>query len=557
MSSAWELPLHIKEVVATEPLVFLPLVSEFVPELLDTYVELVAPYVDKAGAEKVFGPPGPVHPDEIEQAKISCEDLERLLAAGYVEPLPENARVEGTVKLFSVEETEKQRRRLICWPQWLNDIDLGIEDFDVPLPTVADVTCGAASFLAANNGATATTLDLASWFYHFRMGESARNGYVFRAGGLLYRLISVPTGARRPPKFAQIVALALARAAHKRHLEENPRAITSLEVYIDNTRALGCDSARFAHHYVKVCASWNVKVNEPEATSSIDYTFLGIHFEHRSSSPNMFVGLAAKTKLKLLRFAMRCGNCRTMTRDELRSGVGVLFWAARVLSLNLATKFALIMWARRLLGKPGPDVRPHIDLASWAEEVATHSSVLAIPKDICRAITLVTDASDVGWAGVFVLPAGYRANLSILAGPWFHPVIGHNDDVRMASINVRELRAVRLSLERFKIPDIFATSRTQWTAIQWVGDNSSSLAWARKGFAPCLPGAAEVAALRRCCDERFFFLGTPRHVPGIHNVADAPSRWGRWAAGSWTLDLDTAASATDMATALAAPPVED
>ena len=127
---------------------------------------------------------------------------------------------------------------------------------------------------------------------------------------------------------------------------------------------------------------------------------------------------------------------------------------------------------------------------------------------------MFTDASDVGW--------GATTSHLQAAGIW-------NPDEAQVSINLRELRAIRLGLEEFQ-------QQFQGRNVGILSDNSTALAYLRKegGTRSALLNKEAQRILQWAEDHNVTLF--PQFIPGKRNiVADSLSRPNEIIASEWTL----------------------
>lgn len=511
-------PLHVRKVQGHYVGHFDAIVAEFAPEMLQVYLHLTAPYRSVDGSVRAFGhdrAPRPIPFSALALAKVSIADIDILINAGYIEEC-DCIEIFESVILFAVDEEAKKRRRLITWPLVLNAAD--DDDTQVVLPGLQDITLGilptCEKVFERDAAVVASCYDITSWFPHFKMQKTVRAWYGFRHGNKCFRMVVIPTGARRPPKFAQIVSVALGRAAAARALHSlrssrfshSQQLVLSyhLDVYIDNTRIIG--SPRFL----------------------------------RAFDSYVWVGNSKKTTDKLVSFTRRYPEVspRPVQRQELQSVLGLLLWAARVAGDELPQYYFILRWARRFLSCSGLPILPHSDIYTWIRNTIMCGHCLLRSMSGSKQVVVATDASNAGWSAIFFAPHFSRLNISVLAGPWLS-LAGE------ASINVRELRALRFGIERWRRPMSLLSIDISLT---WLGDNTSSLAWVAKGNAPCLDGCRELLHFFEACRTTNLRVTSSYFVPSELNVADAPSRWGYWSTASWF--LETSASAAEIALVL-------
>lgn len=433
------------------------------------------------------------------------------------------------VKVFSIPETTKRRRRFIVEPE---EINLAFPlDTHVHLKTPKEVI----DQLLEPGATHAILFDYAAWFQQFRLPAPAQKHYAFRhrfkSGEVKTFLIeTLPMGQRQSVPLAQVASEALARSS----------ADVQPVIFIDNTRFVGSAAAcieagtALKEKAEAVGATTNEDIADIAALVKTKYDFLGMKFDHE----NRTVGISDKTKEKLIEAAKEVDS--ELSIERAMGVIALLLWARQVNGEEMAQIYYIMKFLRKRSQAVGQGRASFKDPAniwpcireSLKHELlrAAHFGMRSIRKG-GEDITLVTDACERGWAGCLfsgnqdptVIAADWASaqadnchaldlrapQFSVAAGA-FHPQLqGH--------INEKEIRAVLYSLKQFDLRDV--------TMKLWI-DNTTGMNVLKKG-------ASRSYHLNEVCrlihDElkaRNIVLKEVRYVPSAQNIADGPSRAG-------------------------------
>jgi len=343
-------------------------------------------------------------------------------------------------KWFTVPELHKQRRRPICWPQYLNKlcpirellVTNHIED------TVRQVR-------DAFTGDWATAADFKSSFQQLQLHPKVRLYFAIHCkhGTIAYN--TAPMGFTLSPQSMHDIATCIALEALNRI---TTTATVSTRVYIDNVRFIGTqtDVQKCMKSFLDVC-------NEVGATINDDDTLT----PHQTSK---FLGQVTDLKDKTVRLADKvCANLRrwqTRTLDrlsfnELRELVSLLLWCGRVRRHNLAIYYPTMKFYRRRAAEMAKaadpeqpnDIWPSVvsQLQQWLRECLDNRPipVQAVPDATTSTYYLFTDASTKGWGAVLFTPDN---QVHSLGAPWDK----HQD---CSSINELEARALKFGIKGF------------------------------------------------------------------------------------------------------------
>ena len=251
-------------------------------------------------------------------AAISEEDHHRLLLANLSEPIA-SSEVRGTCRVFTNNESEKHRRRLIAEPA-LNDIlpEKGEVDYATP----EDVRSGLMYEYA--------TLTDYPWYYgQWPIAPQCRAYYTYRFRGHHYALTTVTTGARQLPAIAHSVTKGIVMRALSVHTETPAQG----DAYLDNVRF--CSDRSTAERLLKTFLEISIQAGitvDPPTPPTGTYDFLGAACQHAREGLHASITITEKTRRKIHNIQFT----QSMTLRQYLSAMGVFVWASRVVGLPLA-----------------------------------------------------------------------------------------------------------------------------------------------------------------------------------------------------------------------------
>ena len=218
------LPLHTKPVERIEWETARELVKTHVPELLQLWDDTTKYFTTSEVIKNIL----PAHGNgatstrEEHSAKLTTEDINTLLRAKLIRKTTGDSI--PTCRSFTVTEKAKHRRRWILVPLLNSHTKVEIPAHITLFPKTEDIVKGALEECAC-------CFDFAAFFHVF----TTCNHFTFIHDGVVYEACTIPTGARQPPIFAQILATALATAAVKITQDVRITFVT----WIDNVRFTG------------------------------------------------------------------------------------------------------------------------------------------------------------------------------------------------------------------------------------------------------------------------------------------------------------------------------
>lgn len=447
-----------------------------------------------------------------ESPDMNFADIEILVRGNILFEVELDA-VKATARSFTVDEVAKQRRRWILHPK-MGNLLFNNKAQDIPFPSLQELEqhtilspCGAILF------------DF-SWFFgqfEICLDAALHNCILLRdLSGVLRAFAprTVPTGACSPPLFAQILSLAVARAARG-----TDTSIT-IDVFIDNVRLCGSVAANLniaSKRFRNICAMLGITINDENHDIQTKYVFLGILFCHITNT----ISIAEKTRIKL-------GTCLTSlekavaeqwTIREISSVFGVCVWAAAILGHLKYHAYYIYKYVRRrsnLNEFQKTTVWPCI-VQLWEDWIITLRK--GAPKKIFvdgpGNWSVYTDASDDGWG----CTAFCGNRVFVVAGTW-SPALKHQH------INLRELNAVRFSLEKMEESGLFSDNSMGTHTVDLFVDNTSTLYQIRGGGSKSYLYNTSIGALNHWCATTGVRITSTQYIASKENPADVWSRLG-------------------------------
>lgn len=396
------------------------LVETFAQEYLTEWEQSVRYFLDEEAAKSAMKVQGRKY-----TAILSDEDVMQLLEKKLIVEV--DGQVPPTCNSFSVPEHAKNRRRWIVVPIDLNEGTRAYMLQDMALfPRLRDILDGVLHPMAA-------CFDFAGYFHMF---PCLHKGFTFKLrDGRIMAVTTVPTGARQPPIFSQILTCAIARAASQ-------TLAVQFIAWIDNVRFAGPREAviEASKRFRRICDSLGIKLSE-DSEPSDKYSFLGIAFDHCTKT----VCPAPKTRLKLQNMLTHLQQKESFEWNELERFMGISMFAHTIVQPNTEIYYVFKFMRRKARHVQAPDQTLNIWAAARSQWIQWCTALLASDRTIIESVqptvSIYTDASNAGW-GVYSFE---RDGVRIVAGAW-------RQDQLAFSINMKELIAVRLALTYLKLP---------------------------------------------------------------------------------------------------------
>lgn len=364
-------------------------------------------------------------PDCLEEAELTEEDIQRLLDHKYIAVFSGNPeKIISSVKVFSVLEKDGSRRRVIFHPALVNFFlaEAGFLDHLVHLPTVDEQVEVVMSF---DGGMCA---DGTAFYTQFPALQSEEANFVFTHGGVMYRNTSICTGQRQCVALAQLVLSALVEVTRRQH------PAVHFSPYIDNIRFCASHAeAQAAWTTFRLRAEQAQLQFELQSEWALSYTFLGIHYQHRSSYlscssfansqrtilPEISIGEKAAKKVEHWKTKINgpFADWTTWTLQQAVSLFGLLVWTSRVLDINSGPYYYFLKYLRRRgtsdlteAAALWPSLIPLI--RQWLDAVSSKKRLMGNTKRGADTVYIFSDASLMGH-GVVIY---FRNSIFISAG---------------------------------------------------------------------------------------------------------------------------------------------
>ena len=122
-----------------------------------------------------------VDPNALE-AELSPKDIETLCAAHLIE---RTHTPKGMVKVFSVDEPAKGRRRMIAWPRSWND------EHEVPYELKIPFASGEQLWQTCLGQPLAWCVDMKAWYHQFNLPEHWRDKFCFKFNNEWWRVTTI------------------------------------------------------------------------------------------------------------------------------------------------------------------------------------------------------------------------------------------------------------------------------------------------------------------------------------------------------------------------------
>lgn len=435
---------------------------------------------------------------KMNDADLEERDIQELMKDDLIAETTED-KIIAWVRVFCVLEVEKGRKRAIFWPKELNEL-IG-ERAKAAAKEVKDLWPSLADIINPVLAPVAGTTDLMAFFHQIPIPAHMRPYFTFRFKAKVFECTTIPTGICIAPFLAQILITAISRQV----IKETQKEVTFTN-FVDNIRF--CERTQTKETAVDSCSTimrslkstlthLNITWNERDTKISQSYDFLGVTFDHESSSVRV-----GRSKDRLI--ATR-ETIDSWTLEEMESTFAKCIWGSRILNLKLAKFYHIFKFVRRRLqGQfPGTDqakVWPSIKALwkSWISECCEGQRLIIEDRHDEDILNLFTDASEFGWGAVLFSKRG----VYVAAGRW-------SRYFQTKSINVKETQAVVFGREAM-IPDA-----TRWKLFI---DNTSALYGIKKGRSKVF----SINAILKRIDTTF--LVSAEYIKSNDNPSDCWSR---------------------------------
>jgi hypothetical protein len=438
---------------------------------------------------------------ELEEADITDDDLQKLLAYNYIERQPDGVEIEGTVRLRTTMEKENTRRRLLCVPDLLNEIftETGLCDMCTVEQIQEDLPLEGA-----------VCMDYAAQYTQLALPIEARVFYCFKYHGEVFRICTVPTGARGCPAVAHAICTSLAeRSVEISMTNVVPRG------YLDNVRFAGKkDDVETVVRCQLTLASRIGGMIELQNSFSPEYDFLGVHCNHATMTTQPCQKLRNKIDDRYRTIVQR----QPTVRDGMRF-LGLMVWVSRVGWLPMQHFYPVLKFLRR---RASADPEDPLNLWPGIRNNLEQMFQVAqqrVPRELSKrreeteTYVLFTDASTYGWGATFF---GFDRIVEVFYGPW-------PTHLKDRQIDELEMLAILNALTSMKSAGFQVQNGSLLLAI----DNTSilhSVSDENKIHKKWGINSGCVQMRQKMILLGFIYLKV-QWVPSLRNLADAPSRF--------------------------------
>jgi hypothetical protein len=447
-------------------------------------------------------------PDDIPEARLSDDDIEAMLRVGHIMKV-DRSFVQGGVRMFTVPELAKNRRRAIKWTRDANDVLPSAErGHEVRMATKTQIV------KLVHGGSHFAALDLAAWFDQLPYHRDVSRLFCFKHKGQFYSLPVCSMGSR--------VSVSVASAVTWQLLNFQRRS-ARCEIVIDNIIFVG--SAEDVLHDVlefrRRCAAVGAVLNDIEQPAEQLVVTKG-------DWCGVVLDLTAKTvcltEKSVGRTALAWATRQDWSWRGFSACVGLLFWSHGILECDVHRRFNLLSFISRVsadltecpeLWDAPCQVWPSAmkDIEEWCALIARNEPRV-VPKEIEPEWIVATDASRWGWGYLAVSAAG---EIRTHGAPWSRAMEQAYGD-RLGQSTFAEPRAVINALCHIVAP------RDGVKRVKVLCDNSGTVFAFNRGFSShALHLNQGVGDLRKMLPGTDVELV---HIEGIHNPADKPSRGG-------------------------------
>jgi len=441
--------------------------------------------------------------------ELSREDIDVCLLAGILETTTEeDLRSAIPLHLFTVFELRKRRRRLICDTAVNIVTEVSLEE-EIALPTPANVMSIGSQFVM--------TADAPAYYQQFALPLESRKYFSFAAFGKCYRLTTISTGQRHSVPLAQTLARELWNDAY----------IDNFRILAKSQEELNSSMERFFSRARELQIQVEIEAQCDSTTQQQEYDYLGGHFTNMGS--RCFVQNTQKTREKLAAILQDLSQTSLSTSwANVESMLGVTQFAALLAGLSPVHYYWVFkFWRRkaaqyRHLSKAQArativEIWPSI-IPTWVRWI--EGILLAEPREIRNLAmritdapqeqwTMITDASDIGWAAILFKQDTY----SVVSGVW-------RPWQKRWIIAEREASAVVLGLKEFQQNrQLPMPTDTCDAKLHCIIDNTTVLGAHRKKRSRSYWLNQKIATI-----ELLWPNLTMSYITTDNNIADGPSR---------------------------------
>lgn len=481
-------------------------------------------------------PPIEQHPYTL-PTRLSDEDIAAMRAGGRIAPLAPGETPKGLVNIFTVDEVDKGRRRIILDATINRYVERHVPaGLRIQLPSRQDCRQD------VHAAPTQAQLDYAAYYDQFALGKGVQLYFCFQnKDGVWFKWLRLPMGFTHSCAVACAATWTVAGevelnlksggrgSAHSR-AGRAPKPPTEdpgsnpgdtifrdkppiRRTYIDNLRYAGSATqvTAYTEEFKRVSNLIGATLNDSEGEKE-EEAFLGELYSFSQKTK-----ASTPKTIRKLRAALALLDSNLLARRKWAAIFGIMLYACPTSDIPLSECYDLLLFYRRQVCSGGVD--------SWGELVGAPQATNNLMREVlgtlitnlptpCREesepgtqVHIVTDASEWGW-GAITWRDGDDSFISLHAQPWPYP---SPHDVRHSAI--AEPLAAKAAVYRFAPP---AT-----TGVVLYGDHLPFLQACVRGHAHSPTYNEVIRDLARIYPATSFSL---RFLPGRHNTADFLSR---------------------------------
>jgi len=357
------------------------------------------------------------------KSKLPIRDMEMMLRLNKIRELPfDFGFAKGSLRLFTVDEVAKKRRRPIFHPVDVNNA-LGKKD----LQTLRNHPKEALR-QAVLKGEYSITLDFSSYFDAFKLSENIAKYFVFPHQDRYYQLLNLAMGARPSVEVAQGCTWVLTGF-------EMPSGVIC-QTLTDNVRFVGSKGGviEAALIFLRRCHRVNVTVNDISTTPTNEELEALVHQEGEFLGECYdYVTKTVRSTRKTVEKTVYSWNKRTQwTNRRFVAHLGLLFYEASTLRVKLTPYFDIFQVYRHLSADLATGVcnwdekmQPLSAIAlsqleHWTQTMVENTPAL-IPQRQPRCTNfIVVDGSIHGWGAIYVSTDnhGEVQDTKVYSGKW-------------------------------------------------------------------------------------------------------------------------------------------
>jgi hypothetical protein len=420
---------------------------------------------------------------------LGPNDVALLLEHNFISKV-DRSQVRGWMKVFSVVEIAKMRRRIICWSKVLNEVlrASGYSGSRMNLGSIHE------HLHRLHDGSLGATMDLKLAYWQLPLSPEVANFFCFVApNGEIYRFDVLPMGFVPAAEVQQGVTSLIAS-------DRLPS-----DKYIDGIRFIGDSDEELdlAIEDTLERASFVGATFGDIVHPSTSYEWVGISFDHEKGTVSCTQRLIDKIT------ASRDSIARWTVKDCMRAA-SLLRFASSILRAPLVKYYWALKFISRIAARDDLEAPARVwasaaaSFARWFEFCVANLPVTPPRRDGTPSVVLFTDSTPTRWGAV------------LLAHDTFY-VASAGFSQLPSSINVAETLAIAFAWS-------WAGPFLQGVDVALFVDNTSAQSAASKGYSRVLAvnmAAQEIVDVLAVFPPRSLAV---RRVSSAANLADGPSR---------------------------------